>query len=390
MRMLRPTVLATLLAIGALPGVSQADIKVGFMGTLSGPSADVGNDQLDGFKLALEQLGGKLGGVDATLVTEDDGVKAQTALDNVSKMLERDKVDVVTGLTFANILMALQPKIEATDVPFIGTVAGPSPTAGKLCKPNLFITSWQSDMPAEAMGKYLSDQGIKRISTLTPNFVGGKDKIAGLKHYYKGEIVDEIYTPLNQLDFSAELTQVVSSSPEAIFMFYPGALAVSFVRQYQQAGLNQKIPLFSTNSLEGSSVVAMGEGAIGTIVADTWTPGMDNAQSKQFVSAFEEKYKRLPSAYAAFSYDAAMLLNAAVSAMKGDVSDKKAFSKAIKQAQFDSVRGDFKFGANNYPVQDYHIFKVVKNEGGKVGFEMVEPNVLKDHVDPYAKDCSMS
>lgn len=379
----------TLALMAALPSMAMADVKVGFLGTLSGPSAAVGQDQLDGFKLALEQLSGKLGGTNAVLLTEDDQQKPEAAQSGVTKLIEREDVDVVVGLTFANILMSLQPKIAATDVPFIGTVAGPSPTAGAQCKPNLFITSWQSDMPAEAVGKYLNDKGIKRISTLTPNFVGGKDKITGLKKFYKGEVVNEIYTPLNQLDFSAELTQINASKPEAVFMFYPGALAVSFVRQYKQAGLLDKFPLYSANSIEGGLADAMGDAAVGAIAGDTWTPGIKNPQSQQFVAAFKAKYKRSPSAYAAFSYDAAILLDAAVASLKGNVSDRKALSKAIKNAKFNSVRGDFRFGNNNYPVQSYHIFRVAK-EAGAITFEMVEPNVLKDYVDPYAAQCTMS
>src|SRR5690606_1044112 len=189
------------------------------------------------------------------------------------------------------------------------------------------------------------------VSLLTPNFVGGKDKLAGFKKTYKGEVADEIYTPLNQLDFSAELTQVSSSDPDAVFMFYPGALAISFVRQYRQAGLADKYPLYSANSIEGAGVAAMGEAVFGSKVVDTWTPGIETRRSKDFVAAYEKKYNRLPSAYAAFTYDAAMLLDAAVASLNGDVSDKKAFNAAIKNARFESLRGDFRFGNNNYPVQ---------------------------------------
>jgi len=379
-----------LMLASAWPSMAAADVKVGFLGTLSGPSAAVGQDQLDGFNLAVEQLTGKLGGVKATVLVEDDQQKPEVAQNSLSKLLEREKVDVVIGLTFANILMSLQPKIANTDVPFVGTVAGPSPTAGAQCKPNLFITSWQSDVPAEAVGKYMNDKGFKRISTLTPNFVGGKDKIAGLKRAYKGEVVNEIYTPLSQLDFSAELTQVNASKPEAVFIFYPGALAVSFVRQYKQAGLSEKYPLYSANSIEGASADAMGDAAVGAVAGDTWTPGMDNAQSRQFVAAFKAKYKRSPSAYAAFSYDAAVMLNAAIASLNGNVSDHRALSKAIKNARFDSVRGTFRFGNNNYPVQSYHIFRIAKDAAGHIAYEMIAPDVLKDYADPYAKQCTMS
>lgn len=375
-------------AITASASAALADIKVGFLATLSGPSADVGRDQLDGFNLALEQLGGKLGGTAATVVREDDQQKPEAALVGLSKLLDRDKVDVVTGLTFANVLMALQGKIAATDVPFVGSVAGPSAAAGAQCKPNLFITSWQSDVPAEAVGKHLMDKGIKRISTLTPNFVGGKDKISGLKRFYKGEIVEEVYTPLNQLDFSAELTKVAATKPDAVFAFYPGGLGVTFVRQYQQAGLLGKIPLYTTNTIEGTALDAMGAAAVGAIVADTWTPGNTSEESRRFVEAFRKKYNRLPSAYAAFSYDAAMVLDAAARSTKGNVSDRKAFAKAIAGAQFKSVRGTFKFGTNNFPVQNYHVYQIA-SAGGKPEFKLLDDDVLKGHSDAYVAECQM-
>ena len=374
-------------AIAAFATSALADVKVGFLATLSGPSADVGRDQLDGFNLALEQLGGKLGGVPASVVKEDDQQKPEAAISALGKLLERDKVDVVTGLTFANVLMALQGKIAATDVPFVGSVAGPSAVAGAQCKPNLFVTSWQSDVPAEAVGKYLSNKGVKRIITLTPNFVGGKDKIAGLKRFYKGEVIDEIYTSLNQMDFSAELTSISAAKPDAVFAFYPGGLGVTFVRQYQQAGLLGKIPLYTTNTIEGTSLDAMGASAIGAIVGDTWTPGHPGDESRRFVEAFRKKYNRLPSAYAAFSYDAAMALDVAVRGVKGNVADRKAFTKAIAAASFKSVRGPFRFGPNNFPVQNYHVYQVA-NAGGKPEFRLLEADVLKSHADAHASQCA--
>lgn len=387
MRKFKFILAATVMTVAAQQ--AMADVKVGFLATMSGPSSEVGRDQLDGFNLALERLGGKLGGVTATVIREDDQQKPEIALNALSKLIEKDNVDVVTGLTFANILMAMQPKIAATDVPFVGSVAGPSPTAGAQCKPNLFVMSWQSDSPAEVVGKYFADKGVKRLSTVTPNFVGGKDKIAGLKRFYKGEIVDEIYTPLNQLDFSAELTQVSTSKPDAIYAFYPGALGIAFVKQYQQAGLLGKIPFYSSNTIEGSALDAMGAAATGAIVGDSWTPGLQNPESKQFVAAFEHRYKRVPSAYAAFSYDAAMLLDSALKSLKGNASDRKALTKAIATAKFKSVRGSFQFGKNNYPVQDYHVFQIAKSGSAKPEFKLLASNVLKGHSDAYVDQCPM-
>jgi branched-chain amino acid transport system substrate-binding protein len=384
----RIRVLAALLALAGAQA-AKADVKIGFLGTLTGSAADVGRDQIDGFALALEQLGNKLGGVSVTLFKEDDQQKPEIAVGGVAKLLDRDKVDVVIGLTFASSLMAIQSRIAQTDVPFIGSVAGPSPTAGAQCKANLFITSWNSDAPAEAVGKYLADKGVKRISTLTANFVGGKDKIAGLKRFYKGEIADELYTALNQLDFSAELTSVANSKDEAIYAFYPGSLGVSFVRQYGQAGQAGKVALYTTNTIEGDAIDAMGAAAIGTYVADTWTPGVANAQSKQFVAAFEKRFGRTPSAYAAFTYDTGMLLDAALRATGGKASDRKALTKAIATAQFHSVRGEFHFGRNNYPIQNYHIYQIVRGSSGKPEFKLVAENVLKSHADAYAAACPL-
>lgn len=380
---------AALLALVAsvMAPAAMADVKIGFLATLSGPSADVGRDQYDGFALGLEQLSGKLGGVSATVVKEDDQQKPDIAMTALAKLIDRDKVDVVVGLTFANVMMIMQNRIASTDLPFIGTLAGPSPVAGAQCKPNQFVMSWQSDVPGEVIGKYLNDKGVKRVSTMTPNFIGGKDKVQGFKRYYQGQIVDEMYTPLSQLDFSAELTQLGAARPDAVYGFYPGGMGVSFVRQYQQAGLLAKMPLYTTSTIEGTGVDAIGNAAIGAIVGDTWTAGSPNPQSRQFVAAFQKRYGRTPSVYAAFSYDAALLLDAAVSSVKGNAGDRKAFTAAIKNAQFKSVRGNFKFGNNNFPVQDYHIFQIVKGAGGKPEFKVLAANVFKDHADAYSSLC---
>jgi len=213
--------------------------------------------------------------------------------------------------------------------------------------------------------------------------------VAGFKHFYRGEVVDEMYTSLTQLDFSAELTQVALSKPDAIYSFYPGALAISFVRQYRQSGMHQTIPLYMTNSVEGSAVAAMGDAVLNVVVGDTWTPGLSNAQTRRFVDAYQKKYGKLPSAYAAFSYDAARLLDAAIRTLNGDVSDRKKLTAAIKTAQFESLRGAFRFNHNNYPVQDYHIFQLAADAGGKIGFKLLQEGVLRNHADRYAPACKL-
>ncbi|OVZ60624.1 ABC transporter substrate-binding protein [Pigmentiphaga sp. NML080357] len=375
------------LAVAAACAPAQAEVKIGFLATLSGPSADVGQDQYDGFMLAIEQMQGKLGGVEVKVIREDDQMKPEVAVQALTKLLDRDKVDIVTGLTYANVLMALQGKIAGTKIPFIGSVSGPSPTAGAQCKPNLFITSWQSDATAEAMGKYLNDAKIEQLAILAPNFLGSKDKVTGLKRFYRGKIVQETYTPLTQLDFSAELAAVGSSGAKGLFAFFPGSQGVSFVRQYQQFGMLQKLPMYSVHTIEPGSVNAMGKAGIGAIVAEAWQPSADNEQSRRFVAAFEKKHKRPPTSFAAFSYDAAMLIDAAVKARGGDVSDAQALNAALRNAKFESVRGAFKFNKNNYPIQNYHIYRVVEGKSGKPEFQVLVRDVLAGHGDAYAEAC---
>lgn len=364
---------------------AHAQVKIGFLATLSGPSADVGNDQYDGFMLAIEK--GKLGGVDVKVIKEDDQMKPDAGMQALTKLLEREKVDIVTGLTYANVLMALQARIASTKVPFIGSVSGPSPIAGAACKPNLFITSWQSDATAEAMGKYLADQKLDEISVIAPNFLGSKDKVTGLKRFYKGKIVQETYTPLNQLDFSAELSQISAAKPKGVFAFFPGGQGVSFVRQYQQMGLSKNIPMYSVHTLEPTSLTAIGKAAYGNIVAESWQPSADNEQSRKFVAAFEKKYGRTPTSFAAFSYDAAMLIDAALRKVGGKASDPVALTEAIRTVSFPSVRGEFKFNKNNFPIQNYHIYEVAQGKDGKPTFTMRVPNVLPMHGDAYVEAC---
>lgn len=382
----KPLALLLGLACALAAAPASADLKIGFLATLSGPAADVGQDQYDGFMLAVEQMNGRLGGVPTQVVREDDQMRPEVAVQGVSKLLDKDKVDVVTGLTYANVLMALQGKIAASGKPFIGSVSGPSPTAGAQCKPNLFVTSWQSDATAEAMGKYLDDAKVEELAILAPNFLGSKDKVTGLKRFYHGKIVQETYTPLTQLDFSAELTALKSSGAKGLFAFFPGSQGVSFVRQYQQFGMLQQIPVYSVHTVEPGSITAMGKAGVGAIVAESWEPSADNEQSRQFVAAFEKKYQRVPTSYAAFSYDAAVLIDAAVRATKGS-TEAGALNEALAKTPFKSVRGPFKFNKNNYPIQNFHIYKVVEGAGGKPEFQVMVRDVLADHGDAYVEQC---
>ena len=386
---IRTTLIATgLAAAGLLAAPACAQIKIGFMAELSGPQGALGQDQYDAFMMVVEANGGKLGGVPVQILKEDSQLKPEVATQIVDKLIEKERVPIITGVTFSNVMMAVHKKITEKEVFLIGSNAGPAPIAGAQCSAYSFITSWQNDNQAEVVGKYANDKGYKKVIGMAPNYQAGKDFIAGFKRLYKGEVIDEIYTPLNQPDFSAELAQVAAKNPDAVYVFYPGGLGVNFVRQYKQAGLAGKIPLLSTSTADGSTLPAQKDDALGVISGTFWGPDFNNPVSRKFVEDYEKKYNRIPSQYAAQSYDAAQLLDSAIGKVKGNVADKKAFMAALKAADFKSVRGNFKFNNNGFPIQDQHIFEVAKDAKGRVSLKTIA-TPLKDHQDAYHTQCAL-
>lgn len=380
---------AALLMLGlATAAHAQEKLKIGFIGELSGPQAAVGKEQLDGFMLLVERNGGKLGGVPVDIIKEDSQLKPDVANQVARRLVEREKVPIITGISFSNVMMAVQKYITSQEVFLIGSNAGPSQIAGEQCSPYQFITSWQGDQAAEAVGKYATEKGYKRVLILAPNYQAGKDIVSGFKRYYKNEVVDEIYTQLSQLDFAAELTQVAAAKPDAVFAFFPGGLGISFAKQYAQAGLMKSTPLLSTFVADAVSLPSIGDSALGLISGGFWAPDSTNPQSQTFVADFEKKYGRIPSNYAAQSYDAALLLDSAIAKVKGNVGDKKAFMSALKAADFKSVRGDFKFNNNNFPIQDMHVQQVVKDSKGRLNLKTIA-TPFKGYQDAYHGKCPL-
>ncbi len=382
------------LAVGILSACSiatvqaQEPLKIGFVGELSGPQGALGQDQYDGFMLVVERNGGKLGGVPVEIIKEDTQLKPDVANQVVRRLIERDQVPIITGVTFSNIMMAIHKTVTDNEVFLIGSNAGPSPIAGAACSPYQFLVSWQVDQLAEVFGVYANDKGYKNVYLMAPNYQAGKDFLSGFKRTFKGEIVDEVYTPLSQPDFSAELTQLNAAKPDAVFVFYPGGLGINFVKQYQQAGLLGRVPLMSGGAVDGTTLPALRETALGVLGAFPWGPDLDNASNKQFVKEFEQKYGRIPAAFAAQAYDSALLLDSAIRKVNGDLSDKKAFMDALKAADFDSVRGEFKFGNNNFPIQDFHIQEVAMDDKGRVSLKTVA-TPYKGQADSYHDQCPM-
>ena len=378
--------LAVLLGVAAGPAAAQEKVKIGVIVTLSGPAAALGQQVRDGFALAVKDLGGKMSGKDVEVVVVDDELKPDGAVTKVKGLLERDKVDFVVGPIFSNILQAIHKPVTDTKTFLISPNAGPSSYAGKECSPFFYVTSYQNDQVHEILGKVAQDRGYKRVYLLVPNYQAGKDSVAGFKLDYKGEIVEETYMPLGTLDFQVELTKIASSKPDAVFTFMPGGMGVGLVKQYRQAGLADKIPVLSAFTVDESTLPAQQDAAVGMFGGANWAPNMDNPQNKKFVAAYEAAYNGVPGTYAFQAYDAAMLIDSAVKAVKGDLSNKDAVGSALKKADFTSLRGAFKFNTNGYPIQDFYLTKVAKRADGKFQTEIVQ-KVFENYGDRYAKDC---
>ena len=381
--------IAAALALGiaaALP--ASAQIRIGFIATFSGPGGALGQDLYDAFMLGVDHGGGKLGGQAVQVIKEDDQLKPEIGVQITQKLIEKDKVQIVTGVIFSNVMMAIHKPITDAKLFFIGSNAGPTPITGKGCSPYFFSTSWNNDSLHEPMGKLATDLGYKRIYVLAPNYQAGKDAITGFKRYFKGQIVDEVYTQVNQPDYAAEIAQAVAAKPDAIYVFYPGGMGINFVRQYQQAGLLGKIPLLSTATIDGTTLPAIKEAAVGAITASPYSPDLDNPQNRKFVADFRKKYGRTPSWFAAQSYDAAQLLDSALRKVKGNLSNAQAFRAALKAADFKSVTGPFRFNTNHFPIRNYYRVDVVRDASGQAAF-VNKGAVFSNHADAYSKECPL-
>lgn len=388
---MRATATAAALIAGLALGPAHAEdtLKIGLLTTLSGPGSALGNEIRDGFKLAVEHTGGKLGGVSTELEIEDDHQDPQTARRAVERFLKRDKVDVVTGVVFSNVLLPVLPQILRGDTVYLSVNTGPKDYAGEKCDPRFFAVAWQNeDIPA-AMGKFATEKGYKRVALIAPNYPGGRESLDGFKRLYQGTIADEIYTKLSQLDFSAELAQLRAAKPDAIFLFLPGGLGVNFIKQLGASGMDKQMAILTPGfSADVDTIQAVGNAMEGLYNASQWAADLDNDANKKFVADFEKKYGRLPTMYAAQAYDTAMLIDSAVRKVNGNMTDKAAFRQALKAADFQSIRGDFTFNTNQYPIQDIYMRQVQRTAHGKLQNKLVGTTLTK-HADAFATECKM-
>jgi branched-chain amino acid transport system substrate-binding protein len=387
--MFKKTMLAMLVAGAMLPVQAAEKIKVGFLSTLSGPGAVLGTAVQDGFNLALKKTGGKLGGLPVEVIVQDDQGKPDVAHGLGEKLIKKEKVDFLTGTIFQNILAAVDKETFGSETFLISPNSGPSYLAGENCNPYFFAVSWISDSYSEASGQYLTQKGFKNVFIVAPNYPGGKDVVNGFKRYYKGKIADEAYIKMGELNFATELAQIRAAKPDSVFFFLPGGMGINFLKQWNQSGLNGQVPLFATGwNFDQDTITAIGESTLGAQHAAHWNSDFDNPQSKQFVADFEKEYKRLPSTYASQGYDTAMLMDAAVRDVKGKIEDKAALRKALEAANFKSVRGDFKFNTNHFPIQTYYSQIVAKDGKGRM-VNKTTGKIFENHPDAYVGACKM-
>ncbi len=385
---MKTMVLAGALASILAAGAAQAGepVKIGMITTLSGGGSSLGIDVRDGFQLALKQGGGMLGGQAVELTVEDDGRKPDKAVQIAQRFMKSDKVDIMTGIIWSNLAMAVVPKVTQAGLIYVSPNAGPSALAGKKCHKNYFNVAWQNDNLHEAVGQYVKDQGYKKVYIMAPNYPAGQDALTGFKRFYGGALAGETYTQLGQKDYAAEIAAIKAAGPDAVFFFLPGGMGISFLKQYQQAGLTGELPLFGPAfSFSQDILRATGDAALGVINSSQWNKDLDNPANKAFVADFQAEYGRLPSLYASQGYDAARLIGAALAVTGGDASDKDALRAALETADFQSVRGKFRFGPNHHPIQDIYIRQVVME--GELLTNKILGTALADHSDAYAGDC---
>jgi branched-chain amino acid transport system substrate-binding protein len=376
------------LSLLAAPAFAGDDVKIGFVTTLSGPAGVIGRHMKDAGDLALDLLGGKIGGKPASIVYGDDQFKPDVGRQVAEEMLKRDRVDFMTGFIWSNVLLASYQPIIKSGTILIGANAGPHEIAGEMCAPSYFSASWQNDETPEAMGAYMASQHMDDVYLIAPDYAAGKDMVSGFKRFFKGKIAAEVYTKPGQSDYQVEISQIRAANPKALFIFLPGGMGIQFVKQYAQSGLRTQIPLYSGFTVDETTLPAIGDAAAGNFEVSFWSPDLDNAANKAFVAAFRAKYHYMPSYYAAQSFDAINMIDDAVTAVHGDVADRKGMIARMAMAEFPSVRGHFSYNTNHFPIENFYLLKIVQDADGQY-VRKIQSTIFTDHKDAYYAECHM-
>ncbi len=378
------------LALATGPALAQQKtVKIGFISTFSGPVAAIGNDMKNSFELALDHHGRKLGGLPVEVIYEDDQIKPEVGVQKTQKLIESDHVDFIVGYIWSNVMLASLKPLTDSKTMTVVTNAGASQLAGELCSPYVFSTSWNNDQTPASVGLYMNQKGVKSAFLIGPNYAAGKDMLAGVQSTFKGQIVGQELTRWpDQLDFSAELSKAREAKPDAIFAFYPGGAGVQFITQYAQSGLKGQIPLYTAFTVDDLSLPRLKDLAVGIPGAQEWVNDLPNDANKKYVADYKAKYNSSPSFYGAQTYDAVGLIDSAITAVKGDLTNKEGMRKEMEKADFKSVRGPFKFGNNHIPIQNFYLQDASKNADGSYSLHTVA-TIVKNSQDTFHDKCPM-
>lgn len=380
--------LVLLAVVVSSSAIAQDKVKIGFINTFSGGRAVFGKHQKDGFELALDHLDRKIGGLDVEVIYGDDQGKPDIGRQQAVEMVKKHKVNFVTGIVWSNVLAAVQKPVLRSKTFLISTNAGWSAMAGKNCNPLFFTTSWNNDQTPEAMGKLMQDEPIDNVFLISANYQAGKDMLTGFQRYYKKKIAGKILYKLGQSDYQAEISQIRAAKPGAVFGFLPGGMGIAFFKQYRAAGLNETIPLYSVFTVDYLSIKGHGKNAIGTFHTNYWDVGSKDPVNQQFIKDYIKKYGYHPSHFTAQAYDAPFLIDSAVRAVKGDLSNKDGMRDAMRKADFFSVRGKFTYNVNHVPIQNFYKREVIADENGNPKI-VTRGVVFINHKDSYYKECKM-
>ncbi|MDP6428186.1 MAG: ABC transporter substrate-binding protein [Rhodospirillales bacterium] len=385
--------LAPVMAITAAPVAYAKDIKIGFVTTLTTPASIIGKQQRAAVELAMEHIGNKMGGQNASVVFEDDGFNPKQGKQKTEKLLKKDKVDIFAGYIWSHVLAASAPVVLKSGKIFISSNAGHSLYAGKKCHKNFFNAAWENSQNARALGELLNQKGVKKLYILAANYAAGKQMVNGVTARFKGTVVGRDMTPWpSHADWSAELSKVKAAKPDGVFTFYPGGAGPKFLTQFKQSGLAKSVPLYTVFSMDGSTLPLFQKAGLNNILGTYntmfWAPDLDNATNKRFVAGFKKKTGAYPSHYAAQAYDTILLIKSGVDALNGNIGDTDGMRAAMMKADYASLRGKFKFGRNHFPIQNFYSREVVADKDGK-WMVSLRDTVFKNHETPYVKDCKL-
>ena len=385
----RIALIAPALALAATPGLAQEkEIRIGYINTFSGGAAVYGKHQKDGLELALDHLGRKMGGLDVKMVYGDDQRKPDVGRQQADKLLKKDKVHVVAGITWSNVLAAVQKRVIRSKKILISTNAGWSAMAGKNCSPYFFSTSWNNDQTPEAMGELMNQEKLDNVFLISANYQAGKDMLTGFERTYKGKVTGRILYRLGQRDYQAEISQIRAVKPKALFGFVPGPMGIAFIKQYRSAGLHKTIPFYSVFTVDYLTLGGHGKAAIGTYHTSYWNNNSDDPVNKRFIADFKKKYGYHPSMFSAQAYDMPLLVDSGVRGTNGNVDDVKGMVKAMEKVDFKSLRGKFAYNINHIPIQNFYRREVRADADGNP--EIVTTGVVKEnHKDAYYKECKL-